>query len=550
MPAALATPVTVPGSDPAIASAQLAATVGKTMAGPSRIINTRIGTVTRRFATVLAVNTGELPVTVDIMLGGVKTDAVVALAHYSPNVGDSVAVDLVSTAGGYDPLVVGATLTYANTATSGSAPNTGTTLAPTAGEDGTASGGGGTSGALNISASFSTPTADHTIPDLVTVTLTPGSKMIIASWSSALTGAGNDVASYTCQIALDQAFTNNVITQVVTGPVVSFTNLTGATTYWVQVAARSYAGLLGSWSNPESAETVPLISADLGIASVTADQLAEDSVTAVALANGAVGAANIQAGAIGAVAIAANSITANQLAAGTITAAEIGANSITAAEMVTGTITAASGIIASLSASVLTTGTIAAQTITLGANSRGDVSAIQSASFTAGSVGWAIRSDGTAFFANAQITNTEIVGGVISAASLLLGSNTNLGGYTGATNAISFDDVAAIYSSDIGQMYLSATTLNFYAPSVFEGNMTVNGTLEVTGLSTLVGGVTTTNNIHVGATLTGAGPGGQPILNGTHSGVAHAIYFHFDTSTNTLFVNVDSGSSSFAIATT
>jgi hypothetical protein len=133
---------------------------------------------------------------------------------------------------------------------------------------------------------------------------------------------------------------------------------------------------------------------DLTTGSITANKIQAGAITANEIASATITGDKLVAGTITATQIATDTITATQIASGTITATEIASGTITGDRMVAGTITATQ----------LGAGSVTANKINVdGTISLSAGGIIKSTSFTTGSAGWQIESDGSAEFNNVTV---------------------------------------------------------------------------------------------------------------------------------------------------
>jgi hypothetical protein len=147
----------------------------------------------------------------------------------------------------------------------------------------------------------------------------------------------------------------------------------------------------------------------LGLAAVDNARIAVDAIQGDVIAAGAITEAKIGAAAVTAAAISAGAITTAKLAVGAVTADTIAANAVTAGKILAGEIGTSH-----LSALAITADKIAANTITAAKLSTIGVEVgkwIRSATYVAGSVGWAIDGSGSAEFNNVTVRGTVVVGG-------------------------------------------------------------------------------------------------------------------------------------------
>ncbi|MGZ4518855.1 MAG: phage tail tip fiber protein [Mycobacteriaceae bacterium] len=144
------------------------------------------------------------------------------------------------------------------------------------------------------SAAFVVPTVTFapTTPSAPTVTAAVYS--LLAVWT-ALSDVTAGYGHYDVQIATDSGFTANVRTRSIDGTIISFSDLTPGTTYYVRVRGVAPDGTAGAFSTAGSSATTKIVNGDITAATITAAAIAADTITAAQMA--------------------ADSITADELAA-------------------------------------------------------------------------------------------------------------------------------------------------------------------------------------------------------------------------------------------
>lgn len=181
--------------------------------------------------------------------------------------------------------------------------------------------------------------------------------------------------------------------------------------------------------------------------SITRVEIADDSITAPKLVADSVVAGKVAADVIGAREVIAQSITGNEVATRTLVAGNVVLGTLTGNEIQVQSIQGDRLIVNDLDANRIKARTITADRLTL-TTSLVVGQTIQSANFSAGSMGWRVDGSGNAEFNNATVRGSTFIGGTINIAGRIVASPTDSAVHLAGNVEIGANYSGTVYSGD------------------------------------------------------------------------------------------------------